>query len=107
MRLPLTECLFALICAVALPVAAQSAVASATTLAPAADLQQWHQQITKQDQQVHYLDADGKSITAQQFLAVVAQHIVSFTMSRTQVDHNAPSMTLQLLATAAAPSGAQ
>lgn len=107
MRLPFLTCLFALMCAVALPVAAQSAVAAPTASTPSADLQQWHQQITKQYQQVHYLDADGKSITAQQFLAVVAQHIVSFTMSRTQVDQNAPSMTLQLLAPAAAPAGAQ
>lgn len=94
-------------CAVALPVAAQSAIAPATGPATAADLQRWHQQITDQYQQVIYLDAAGKPITAQQFLAVVAQHIVSFTMTRAQVDGNAPSMTLKLSATAAAPATAQ
>ncbi|MDB5933916.1 MAG: hypothetical protein JWQ01_1260 [Massilia sp.] len=102
MRLSLVVLLCSLVCAV-IPASAQTdGSATNTPSAKPADLLEWHDQLVAQYKQLHYLDADGKPMTAAAFLEIVERRSAGFTMTRTQTGAEQPSMTLQILAPGAA-----
>jgi hypothetical protein len=62
----------------ALPASAQST--SAARAAAKQDAVEWHQKLLAKYKQLHYLDADGKPMTATAFLEIVEARSAGFTM---------------------------